>query len=131
MSPAERIRHGVVACKTGTAEFGGADEQGRRRTHAWFGMTVGGIDELIQADLQEAIEPVATASALITDEKTLDLQQERQHWLAKVKTAGFPKILVILVLVESDEEKLFTEGSADAAPIARQIVNWLVGRNTP
>lgn len=25
-----------VACKTGTAEFGGLDEKGRRKTHAWF-----------------------------------------------------------------------------------------------
>lgn len=26
----------TVACKTGTAEFGGVDEKGRRKTHAWF-----------------------------------------------------------------------------------------------
>ncbi len=27
-----------VACKTGTAEFGGQDEKGRRKTHGWFTM---------------------------------------------------------------------------------------------
>lgn len=27
-----------VACKTGTAEFGGSDEKGRKKTHGWFTM---------------------------------------------------------------------------------------------
>lgn len=27
-----------IACKTGTAEFGGQDERGRKNTHAWFTM---------------------------------------------------------------------------------------------
>lgn len=130
LSAAERIRQGVVACKTGTAEFGGQDEQGRRRTHAWFGMTVGGIDDLIRPELTElTTEPIATGSAIVADEITLDLGQERQRWLSAVKTAGLPKTIVILVLVESDETQPFMEGSVDAAPIARQILNWMVGQN--
>jgi penicillin-binding protein 2 len=29
---------GKIACKTGTAEFGGEDEKGRKKTHGWFTM---------------------------------------------------------------------------------------------
>ncbi|HCR81621.1 MAG: Peptidoglycan glycosyltransferase [Candidatus Pacebacteria bacterium GW2011_GWA1_46_10] len=137
LSPAERIRRGMAACKTGTAEFGSEDAQGRRRTHAWFGMVIGGINDLIQADLaaiaktEDAEVVEATTSAMVTDETALDLNQERQRWLRKVKAADLPETLTILVLVESDDEQPFREGSADAAPVARAILDWLVGRPTP
>jgi penicillin-binding protein 2 len=129
LSAAEQIRQGVAACKTGTAEFGGADERGYRHTHAWFGVVVGGVADLIQSDLTTDLttEP-ATGSALI-DETTVDLAQEHARWLAQVKQAGLPKTLAILVLVESDAEQPYLEGSADAAPVARRILDWMMGRN--
>lgn len=44
------------------------------------------------------------------------------------ETAEFSADLVITVLVESDEEQPFREGSRDAAPIARQIADWWYAR---
>lgn len=78
-----------VLCKTGTAEYGAANDQGYRRTHAWF--TV-------------ALSRQARSEELAIDK--IDPQ------------------LVVTVLVESDEENLYKEGSADAAPVAREIADW-------
>ena len=36
-----------------------------------------------------------------------------------------------MVLVESDEAQLFAEGSREAAPIARTIIDWLAGQAIP
>jgi len=100
-------------------------------------MVIGGINDLIQADLaaiaktEDAEVVEATTSAMVTDETALDLNQERQRWLRKVKAADLPETLTILVLVESDDEQPFREGSADAAPVARAVLDWLVGRPTP
>jgi penicillin-binding protein 2 len=128
ISPSEQLQHGVVACKTGTAEFGGENELGHRRTHAWFGMTVEGLDELIGQEIGDDQPAEATPSAMVADETQLDLNALHAQWLAKVKTAGFPREIVILVLVESDDEQPFMEGSRDAAPIALSIFDWLLGR---
>ena len=38
-----------------------------------------------------------------------------------------PQELVITVLVESDGETIYREGSADAAPIVRDILTWMTG----
>ena len=43
--------------------------------------------------------------------------------------ADFPRKLVITVLVESTKDKPFKEGSADAAPIAKAVVDWLRGQD--
>lgn len=130
LSPAESVRQGIAACKTGTAEFGGENELGHRRTHAWFGLVVG-VNELLKPLLtQEPAEQStfeATESASI-NEDGLSLAAEHQAWLAKIKERGFPKTLAILVLVESDDVQPFMEGSRDAAPVARQILDWVVGQ---
>lgn len=77
-----------VMCKTGTAEFGSADEQGHRPTHGWF-------------------------SAAIS-----------RKGRAAPSTPEFSPDIVVTVIVESDEEEPFREGSRDAAPIAKQVVDW-------
>lgn len=82
-------------CKTGTAEFGAADERGYRPTHGWF---------------------VVAASS-----------EERQD----VGTAEFDPEIVVTVMVESDETQLYKEGSRDAAPIARTIIDAWLARQSP
>lgn len=87
-SSADAIDQGAVACKTGTAEFGAADEDGYRPTHGWF---------------------VA-------------------YLKPKTSKENFPNKIVITVLVESDENDKSKEGSYDAAPIAKQIVDYIESR---
>ena len=136
LSPANQIREGVVACKTGTAEFGGADERGFRRTHALFGMTVGGLHDLLVLDNPELetelAQDEASAAATVSDsatEQAADLTELRQQWFAAASRENFPDAIVILVLVESDEEQPYAEGSREAAPVARDVFGWLVGEN--
>jgi penicillin-binding protein 2 len=126
----ESIRRGMAACKTGTAEFGGTDERGYRKTHAWFGMVIGGIPELLKAETEAvSVNEAATAtaaSAVVTEENTTPFQ-ERQKWLQRIQAADFPRTLAVVVLVESDEQQPYAEGSREAAPVAREIVNWMMG----
>lgn len=104
LSDNEKIDRGMIACKTGTAEFGAADERGYRQTHAWTTAIVG-IDQ----------EKLSTS----TD------GAKKSQWLELVKTHGFPKKLVITVLVESSSDKIYSEGSQDAAPVIAQILQWM------
>jgi penicillin-binding protein 2 len=127
MSPSKLIENGVVACKTGTAEFGAADERGYRKTHAWFGMTVGteGVmkDQLkvLGSNSNQKFHPIDT-----TSENEKDLNTEKQTWLKKAADKDFPNTLSIVVLVESDDQEPFREGSRDAAPVANEIWEWIV-----
>ncbi len=110
-SPYEAIRLGAIACKTGTAEFGGNDAKGHKSTHAWFTAVVGTkpiLDSL-------AVEiPSATDAAILHDK-----------WKEQVQKHGLPETLVITVLVESDEVEPYREGSADAAPVAAKLLEWM------
>jgi penicillin-binding protein 2 len=82
-----------VLCKTGTAEFGAANERGVRATNGWF--------------------TVALTRQLRSDAVAIgDLQPE----------------VVITVLVESDEENMYQEGSGDAGPVARAVADWWWGK---
>jgi len=124
LSAYEQLKKGAVACKTGTAEWGGTDSRGYRQTHGWFTMAVGLPDNLFfSANL------TSSASANLVQDKNLaelNDQQLRQAWQKFVVTQkNFPRILVITVLVESDEKQPFAEGSRDAAPIAKKIVDWV------
>lgn len=83
-----------VLCKTGTAEYGAANEQGYRRTHGWF--------------------TVAVSS------------QPRSENIAM---EDFDAEVVITVLVESDEQQLYKEGSREAAPVALEIARWWWSRD--
>jgi len=86
--PDDAIDKGAVACKTGTAEFGAADENGYRPTHGWF---------------MVYLKP-------------------------KTSKENFPNKIAITVLVESDENDTSKEGSYDAAPIAKEIVDYIESR---
>lgn len=86
--PLAAIDDGAVACKTGTAEFGAADERGYRPTHGWF---------------------VA-------------------YLKPKHQIEGFPPKITITVMIESDELDSSKEGSYDAAPVAKKIVDYLESR---
>jgi cell division protein FtsI/penicillin-binding protein 2 len=148
LSVEEKIKAGMIACKTGTAEFGGADERGYRKTHAWLTGVVGvnledlgvlkegeeeaGVenaenangelgDEILEIDLEENS---ATDSANLSEN---DLQNLRQQWLEKLEKGNFPEEIVITVLVESDDEKAYREGSDDAAPVVTAILDWMRG----
>lgn len=114
-NPNEAISNGMAACKTGTAEFGGADERGFRKTHGWFSVVVG-IPELSRSTPNGELD------------ETVVLDQTRDEWLAKIQQNPLPKEFVITVLVESDEEKPYKEGSADAAPIALELLEWMRGK---
>ncbi len=102
----EKINRGMVACKTGTAEFGAADEKGYRKTHAWTTAIVG-VDQARMKNHDNVEYP------------------DKNEWLKLIKTNNFPNKLVITVLVESDANKIYSEGSQDAAPVIAEILNWI------
>lgn len=112
LSDEEKIDRGMIACKTGTAEFGAADERGYRQTHAWTTAIVGIDQEKLLASTDQ--------------DQTVEVQNtNRNQWLELIKTHGFPKKLVITVLVESSSDKIYSEGSQDAAPIIAEILKWM------
>lgn len=111
-----QIEQGAVACKTGTSEFGGTDSRGYRKTHGWF-VAIIGTQPLI--DAESKVEETATISA------DLKNQTLKQAWRQKVKAAGFPKKLVVVALVESDELNPYKEGSKDAGPVVKKIFDWM------
>ena len=122
------VSRGAVACKTGTAEFGAVDEQGYKSTHGWFIATTGvNFDKLgvsLAEDTVNGLE-VATQSAAVAATGSASL---REKWLTQVATnKNFPKKLVFAVLVESDELQPYKEGSRDAAPVIKAVVDWMYG----
>jgi penicillin-binding protein 2 len=78
-----------ILCKTGTAEYGAANEEGHRPTHAWFTAAV-----------------------------------SRQPREGAQSRDDFEPEIVVTVLVESSEEQIFAEGSTEAAPIAKRVIDW-------
>jgi penicillin-binding protein 2 len=131
-SAREAFEKGAVACKTGTAEFGAADEQGHRRTHAWFtmitqlpelGSTAAASEETKTASESADIELTASSSAQVS---MLSNETLFQKWHQEVEKHGFPHKVSITVMLESDEQKQFKEGSSDAAPIAKKLIDWMV-----
>ncbi len=120
LSLVEQLNEGAVACKTGTSEFGGADSRGYRQTHGWFTAIVGIKKEDILPAGGEDFQ-----SGNWDDEA----HSFRERWLSRVDEAGFPDNLVMVALVESDEISPYREGSADAAPVIKEIVDWIYGTN--
>ena len=108
----EQLRAGAVACKTGTAEFGSSDERGYKKTHGWFVMAIG-MDQLLEQVLSEDSEENVGGD-------------NHQAWLDQIREYGLPNKLTITVLVESDDTEPFREGSRDAAPVAKEILDWMV-----
>lgn len=121
-TPDEDLQRGAVACKTGTAEFGAADELDRRRTHGWFTATLGFDPSLVALDPVTEAAPIP--SGVIT--KDVSLASLRHGWLELVTQKPLPRRLVLVAMVESDEEAPFKEGSRDAAPVVKQIVDWMI-----
>ena len=50
----EAVNNGALACKTGTAEFGGLDQQGYRKTHGWLAAVANIDQEVLQQQAQSA-----------------------------------------------------------------------------
>jgi penicillin-binding protein 2 len=113
MTAREKIKAGMIAGKTGTSEFGAVNERGYRATHAWFSSVLGLNKQLILDNWQElGLENASEA---------------QQAWLEALADNQLPQEIVITVLVESDGETIYREGSADAAPIVRGILTWMTG----
>lgn len=101
----QSVLAGLAACKTGTAEYGPADERGFRKTHAWFTVAFG-------VPKQPSVEEPGADSV-------------RRTWLESIQSEPLPKLITITVLVESDEVNPYREGSADAGPIALRIMEQI------
>ncbi len=114
----QKVKNGAVACKTGTAEFGGVDEKGYRKTHAWITMAIG-TGELKNSAVEDDSQDLGVEGVDLLD---------RQAWLEQLGD-DFPEKIVITVLVESDEENHYKEGSHDAGPVAKEIVDWVIGQD--
>lgn len=129
LSAYQQVEAGKIACKTGTAEFGETDSRGYKKTHAWTTGIVGVPTSLFQ-NAQQGEEATASAALAfnVDNNYQLSAQELRQVWL-KENTAShnFPKKLAITVLVESDEQDLYKEGSDDAALVIAKILNWMEG----
>lgn len=140
-SPEVNFANGAVACKTGTAEFGGANEQGHRRTHGWitvFAVLPSGSAPATVSASASSSATIASASAVISEVgsdlpaslkmKTVAEMSDdelRQAWSVKAKQFGFPSTVTITILMESDETVPFREGSADDGPVARKVLDFL------
>lgn len=130
----QQIDQGMVACKTGTAEFGLADGRGYKKTHGWFTMVVGlpDLSALATTSGQLSVSPhpvpAATSSASLTTAPVIsaDPQTLWKEWHQRIQAHSFPRRLTITVLVESDDQNLFREGSRDAAPVAKKILDWML-----
>lgn len=126
-STEEDLQRGAVACKTGTAEFGAADANDHRRTHGWFVAIVGSnVDNLLAN--APAVASISAQKNTVVPQEELRASVSRDEWLQQIKTNGFPEKLVFAAIVESDEQQPFREGSADAAPVVKQVVDWMEGR---
>ena len=140
-SPEVNFANGAVACKTGTAEFGGEDEKGHRRTHGWItvmatfpelrpGSSVNSATTL-SAIARTALSATPSAQAEqatpLKMKTVAQLSDDELHqaWSTKAEQLGFPSKVTITVLIESDEKVPYREGSTDAGPIARKVVDFL------
>lgn len=118
-----QLAQGIVACKTGTAEFGVTNEQGIKKTHAWF---IAVFDTLLQ-DQVENVKDLNEEVIATKEQATENIARDRLSWLQQVKKHSYPKRLAVAVLVESDAEQPHREGSRDAAPVAKDIFDWVRG----
>lgn len=140
----EALSRGAVACKTGTAEFGGQDARGFRRTHGlWVGVVepnyrIGRSDRGDRAETVDAnqgneeldgqeVRETESASTTAFDPLTASAAELYDRWAELASDHGYPKRLAILVIVESDDATPYKEGSRDAAPVAQEVLDWLEG----
>lgn len=116
------IEQGALACKTGTSEFGGQDEQGRRRTHGWLVAATKINQSDLTANLEERLARFQM-QGWIEDE--ILTKEEVGLWLDNLADYSFPRSIVLAALVESDDETPFKEGSREAAPIIDAILSYV------
>lgn len=121
LKPYQALSDGAVACKTGTAEFGTTTGDNKKKTHGWFTMILN--TENLLTTQQEQLK-AATPSAQLTQTVKTDYSDQKM-WLKSLEQEKFPRTIVITVLVESDEKLPYREGSRDAAPVAKKIVDWM------
>ncbi|HYD34687.1 MAG TPA: penicillin-binding transpeptidase domain-containing protein [Vitreimonas sp.] len=117
----------AVACKTGTAEFGGTDEKGYRKTHGWFAAILAPpISNSVANEVGETLSPSAeaesaTESPVMGKSRQIKEPMSKVQWQQHVAKHGFPQRLVMIALVESDDQNKFKEGSRDAGPVVKKI----------
>jgi hypothetical protein len=119
------IQDGAILCKTGTAEFGEANEKGYRKTHGVFTSIIGLPD--FKNESNGLTTPVASSSAQLAP----DLQTLYQKWRSKVAGTGFPRRVTITIFVESDDQNPYKEGSKDGGPIVKTLLYWMLGTTKP
>lgn len=124
LEPYQALHEGAIACKTGTAEFGITTADNKKKTHGWFVMAMD-TKNIIKQQLTAAAE--ATPSAELAETSAQTDYLDHAAWLEQVTEDGFPEMIVITVLVESDEAGPYREGSRDAAPIGKALVDWMTG----
>lgn len=124
-APMEDIARGAIACKTGTAEFGAEDARGYRKTHGWF-VGIVHIESTVATEASTSAVPTIGANQIVRPISPGE-PVPREEWLALQKNHPLPTKLVFVSLVESDEQKEFREGSADAAPVVKKIIDWMYG----
>lgn len=126
---------GAIACKTGTAEFGITTADDKKKTHGWFTVALNTKhflnEQFLAADTATSSAEVASGSAQRSVISGTTDYTDHSAWLNKVKASGFPETLVMTVLVESGDDLLYKEGSKDAAPVAKKIVDWMAGIERP
>lgn len=127
----QELANGAMACKTGTAEFGPADDRGYRKTHGWFTsmVTLPNFQTTFTSSLASASATVTASQETVTGQFQNEEQDTQQllwqKWQQKVRAVGFPRNITITVLVESDQVNPYREGSIDGAPIAKKIIDWM------
>lgn len=120
----DMIEAGAVGCKTGTSEFGGQNEKGRRRTHGWFVATTTINIEDVENNINEKLNFSRNEDEVDNQLEVLSTE-ELQQWLDGIQKQGFPKKIALVALVESDEAVPYKEGSREAAPIVDAILGYL------
>lgn len=129
------LANGAVACKTGTAEFGGLDANNHRRTHGWL-VALADFDSLELANAGGVAETESGNTALVATESAkiaLDVVSglpSHSEWVKHVQEHGFPRRLAFVAMIESDDELPFVEGSRDAGPVIKTIIDWMWGDAT-
>lgn len=128
-SAREQLAAGMVACKTGTAEFGVADGRGYRKTHGWFVAVIPThtMFDASQAKTSHTTEIANVATKSAKPSQSTDLLEQRAAWLKAIESHGFPKQLIVVVLVESTDDQPYKEGSRDAAPVVKFLLDWMTG----
>ncbi|MBP7768337.1 hypothetical protein KA082_00685 [Candidatus Woesebacteria bacterium] len=115
LAPYKQLAAGAVGCKTGTAEFGATTALNKKKTHAWFTAIVG-----TQHILENGV--VASASSGLLRDYT-----DHAAWMKQVRDSSFPDTIAVTVLLESDEAVPYKEGSRDAGPVVKKIIDWMAG----